>query len=98
MDFALTEEQIMFRDMAHKFAEQEILPYIKDYEREEKFWRSVVDKARAVGLGPPSSLKSTAASGSAKPRWPLSRKSSAGEATASRTTSSEGLCSREALF
>lgn len=53
MDFALTEEQIMFRDMAHKFAEQEILPYIKDYEREEKFLRSVVDKARDVGLVAP---------------------------------------------
>ena len=50
MDFELTQEQIMFRDMAHKFAEQEILPYIKEYEREEKYFEQVVEKAKATGL------------------------------------------------
>lgn len=53
MDFELTEEQTMFRDLAHKFAEQEILPYIKEYEREEKFLESVIEKAKNVGLVAP---------------------------------------------
>ncbi|MCK4430282.1 MAG: acyl-CoA dehydrogenase family protein, partial [Candidatus Aminicenantes bacterium] len=34
MDFELTEEQRMFRDMARKFAEQEILPTLKENERQ----------------------------------------------------------------
>jgi butyryl-CoA dehydrogenase len=50
MDFELTQEQIMFRDLAHKFAEQEILPYIKEYEREEKYFEEVVEKAKPTGL------------------------------------------------
>jgi len=50
MDFELTQEQIMFRDMAHKFAEQEILPYIKEYEREEKYLEQVVEKVKPTGL------------------------------------------------
>jgi butyryl-CoA dehydrogenase len=50
MDFELTQEQTMFRDMAHKFAEQEILPYLREYEREEKYFERVVEKAKEVGL------------------------------------------------
>jgi alkylation response protein AidB-like acyl-CoA dehydrogenase len=50
MEFELTQEQIMFRDMAHKFAEQEILPNLIEFEREEKFMGSVVDKAKELGL------------------------------------------------
>jgi alkylation response protein AidB-like acyl-CoA dehydrogenase len=50
MDFELTQEQTMFREMAHKFAEQEILPYLREYEREEKYFESVVEKAKEVGL------------------------------------------------
>ena len=50
MDFELTQEQTMFRDMAHKFAEQEILPRLKEFEREEKHFHDIVEKAREVGL------------------------------------------------
>ncbi len=50
MDFELTQEQIMFRDLAHKFAEQEMLPYIKDYEREEKCYAELLEKAKPTGL------------------------------------------------
>jgi alkylation response protein AidB-like acyl-CoA dehydrogenase len=50
MDFELTQEQIMFRDMAHKFAEQEILPYLKEYEREERYLEQVVEKVKPTGL------------------------------------------------
>jgi butyryl-CoA dehydrogenase len=50
MDFELTQEQVMFRDMAHKFAEQEILPYIKEYEREERYLEQVVDRVKPTGL------------------------------------------------
>jgi butyryl-CoA dehydrogenase len=50
MDFELTQEQIMFRDMAHKFADQEILPYIKEYEREETYFEQVVEKVKPTGL------------------------------------------------
>src|SRR5512137_2933216 len=50
MDFELTQEQTMFRDMAHKFAEQEMLPYLREHEREEKYFEGVVEKAKEVGL------------------------------------------------
>jgi alkylation response protein AidB-like acyl-CoA dehydrogenase len=50
MDFELTEEQVMFRDMARKFAEQEILPTLKENERQEKFDRSIIKKMAAQGL------------------------------------------------
>src|SRR5512139_703235 len=50
MDFELTQEQIMFRDMAHKFAEQEILPYLREYERQERYFEQVVEKVKPTGL------------------------------------------------
>ena len=50
MDFQLTEEQTMFRDMARKFSKQEIIPYLKEYERQERFFEAVIGKARDVGL------------------------------------------------
>ena len=50
MDFELTQEQTMFRDMAHKFAEQEMLPRLKEFEREEKHFHDIVEKAKEVGL------------------------------------------------
>ena len=37
MDFEFTEEQKMFQDMARKFAEQEILPLVKESVRQEIF-------------------------------------------------------------
>ncbi|GAG13797.1 unnamed protein product, partial [marine sediment metagenome] len=50
MDFELTEEQSMFRDMARKFAEQEILPTLKENERQEKFDPGIIKKMASQGL------------------------------------------------
>ena len=50
MDFELTEEQRMFRDMARKFAEQEILPSLKENERQEIFDPAIIKKMAAQGL------------------------------------------------
>jgi len=50
MDFELTEEQTMFKDMACKFAEQEILPTLKENERQERFDSSIIKKFAAQGL------------------------------------------------
>jgi len=50
MDFELTEEQVMFRDMARKFAEQEILPTLKENERQEKFDVGIIKKMASQGL------------------------------------------------
>lgn len=50
MNFELTEEQSMFRDMAQKFAEQEILPSLKENERQEKFDKGIIKKMASLGL------------------------------------------------
>jgi len=50
MDFELTEKQIMLRSMARKFAEQEMLPTLKDYEREHKVNYDVIKKMGSLGL------------------------------------------------
>lgn len=50
MDFELTEEQRMFQDMARKFAEQEILPSLKENERQETFDPSIIKKLASQGL------------------------------------------------
>ena len=53
MDFELTEEQTMFRDMAHKFAEQEMLPELRQHEVEGKYQHDIIAKAAKVGLVAP---------------------------------------------
>jgi alkylation response protein AidB-like acyl-CoA dehydrogenase len=50
MDFELTERQIMLRNMARKFAEQEMLPTLKEYEREHKVNYDVIKKMGSLGL------------------------------------------------
>jgi len=50
MDFEFTEEQRMFRDMARRFAEQEILPLVKDSVRQETFDPGIIKKMAAQGL------------------------------------------------
>jgi len=50
MDFELTEEQRMFKDMARKFAEQEILPSLKENERQERFDQGIIKKLASQGL------------------------------------------------
>lgn len=50
MNFELSQEQVMFRDMARKFAEQEMLPTLKDYERQRKINYDVIKKIGSLGL------------------------------------------------
>ncbi|MBN1223835.1 MAG: acyl-CoA dehydrogenase family protein, partial [Candidatus Aminicenantes bacterium] len=50
MDFELTEQQVMFRDMARKFAEKEIVPTVKENLRQEKFDTKIIKKLADQGL------------------------------------------------
>ncbi|HEC24386.1 MAG TPA: acyl-CoA dehydrogenase [Chloroflexi bacterium] len=50
IDFALTDEQLMLRRMAHDFAEKEIVPVAEELDREAKFPHEIIAKAREVGL------------------------------------------------
>lgn len=50
MDFQLSDEQRMLRDLARSFAEREIKPVAAQYDREECFPWAVFHKAREVGL------------------------------------------------
>jgi alkylation response protein AidB-like acyl-CoA dehydrogenase len=50
MDFKLTDEQIMFRDMAKDFAIREILPSVRDRDREERFFPEIMEKLGEQGL------------------------------------------------
>jgi butyryl-CoA dehydrogenase len=50
MNFELTEEQMMLRSMARKFAEQEMLPTLRDYERQRKINYDVIKKMGSLGL------------------------------------------------
>jgi len=50
MDFELTEKQIMLRSMARQFAEQEMLPTLKDYERQHKVNYDLIRKMGSLGL------------------------------------------------
>ena len=50
MDFDLSEEQRMMRDMAYKFAVNEMAPVAQEYDREEKFGREIWQKACEAGL------------------------------------------------
>ena len=50
MNFELSEEQIMLKEMARKFAEQEILPGIKEYEQKRKINFNIRKKMAPLGL------------------------------------------------
>jgi alkylation response protein AidB-like acyl-CoA dehydrogenase len=50
MNFDLTEEQIMFRNTARKFAKQEMLPTLREYERQRKINYDVIKKMASLGL------------------------------------------------
>ncbi len=50
MDFHLTEDQRMIQETTYRFAVQEIEPVAKEYDREEKYPREIVRKARETGL------------------------------------------------
>jgi len=50
MDFNLSEEQRLIQETTYRFALQEIEPVAKQYDREEKYPREIVKKARETGL------------------------------------------------
>ena len=50
MDFDLTEEQSMLKDMALKFAQKELAPVAAECDAGEKYMPEVVKKAAEVGL------------------------------------------------
>ncbi len=50
MDFTLTPEQEMVRKTARDFAEREIFPYVRDWDRSETMDRGIVAKLAEVGF------------------------------------------------
>lgn len=50
MDFRLSEEQEMMKRMAREFAENEIIPYAQQWDKEDRFPEETVKKAFEVGL------------------------------------------------
>lgn len=50
MNFSLTEEQIMLRNMTRKFLEKEFLPVIKEKDRQNAFPFEIIKKMGALGL------------------------------------------------
>ena len=50
MNFELTEEQVMFRNTARKFAEREMLPTLREYERQRKMNYDLIEKMASLGL------------------------------------------------
>ncbi|WP_336133877.1 acyl-CoA dehydrogenase family protein [Natronomonas amylolytica] len=50
MDFELSEEQEQLKSEVQRFAENEIIPVAKEYDREEKYPWEVVEKAAEMGL------------------------------------------------
>ena len=50
LGFDLTDEQIELKQLAHKFAEQEIIPRAREYDEKEIFPVDVCEKAFAAGL------------------------------------------------
>ena len=54
MNFSLSEEHQMIRSTARRFAEKEILPFVRDWDRSEAMDRSIVGKLASEGfLGAP---------------------------------------------
>ncbi len=49
-DFDLTEEQRLVRQTVREFAEAEILPYVEQYERDEKYPLELIAKLPPMGL------------------------------------------------
>lgn len=50
MNFDLTDEQVMVRKMAHDFAEKEMLPALRDYERRHEVNLGLIKKMASLGL------------------------------------------------
>ena len=50
MDFELTQEQQMVQRTAREFAEKEILPHVREWDRSERMDREIVGKLAALGF------------------------------------------------
>ncbi|MGC8781524.1 MAG: acyl-CoA dehydrogenase family protein [Anaerolineae bacterium] len=50
LDFTLSEEQEMIRDMARRFAQKEILPAAEHYDRSDEYPWPIIKKAQKLGL------------------------------------------------
>jgi len=50
MNFDLTEEQKMLREMVREFCEKEIAPLVEEMDREEKFIEDLWEKAKSLGF------------------------------------------------
>jgi len=50
MDFALSESQLMIRQMVRDFAQNELAPVAADLDREERFPREIIDKMAELDL------------------------------------------------
>lgn len=50
MDFELNKEETMFRDMAKEFGRKEVLPSVRERDREERFPFEILKKLSGLGL------------------------------------------------
>ncbi|HDJ28092.1 MAG TPA: acyl-CoA dehydrogenase [Proteobacteria bacterium] len=50
MNFSFTEEQLMLRDLARKFAENEMRPLLREYENQRRTPKSLVKKLADIGF------------------------------------------------
>ncbi len=50
IDFELTEEQTMLRNMIREFAEREVIPVIRNYERQFQFPFEIVARMASLGM------------------------------------------------
>lgn len=50
MDFQLTEEQRLTRDMARNFVDREVIPHVREWEEKGEIPRSVIDKMAQLGM------------------------------------------------
>ncbi|MDQ3985257.1 MAG: acyl-CoA dehydrogenase family protein, partial [Actinomycetota bacterium] len=50
MDFSLTTDQKLVRDSARRFVDNEVVPYVKDWDRAEQMDRQILEKLGKVGF------------------------------------------------
>ena len=50
IDFTLTDEQRMLRDLAHDFAVKDILPVVEHFDKSGEFPWPIIKKAQEIGL------------------------------------------------
>lgn len=50
MDFSLTEEQRQYQALVREFAEKEVAPHVRDYDREERYPVEIIKKMAPLGF------------------------------------------------